>query len=81
MGSAWVLVQLNAGGPKECSAERVFGRLLRTMPDGATDCAFACNTMLDNCTGILIRAGYPHIAFDGYTPADCISFILATPYC
>lgn len=51
------------------------------MPDGATDCAFACNTMLDNCTGILIRAGYPHIAFDGYTPADCISFILATPYC
>lgn len=51
-------------------------------PDGNTyECAYACNTPLDNCTGILIRGGYHHIAFDGYTPGDCIAFILSTPWC
>ena len=53
----------------------------RRRSDDTTECAYACLDMLDNCTGKLIRAGYPHIAFDGYTPADCIAFILATPWC
>jgi hypothetical protein len=51
------------------------------MPDDTTRCVYACNDMIDNCTGKMIRAGYPHIAFDGYTPAACIDFILNTPWC
>ena len=49
--------------------------------ENLTECAYACNDMTDNCTGKLIRTGFPHIAFDGYTPADCIEFILGTPWC
>jgi hypothetical protein len=53
----------------------------RRMPDDTTRCVYACNDMIDNCTGKMIRAGYPHIAFDGYTPEACIDFILNTPWC
>jgi len=49
--------------------------------ENITECAFACLDMMDNCTGKLIRTGFPHIAFDGYTPDGCIDFILSTPWC
>jgi hypothetical protein len=49
--------------------------------ENLTECAFACHDMMDNCTGKLIRTGFPHIAFDGYTSDDCITFILSTPWC
>jgi len=76
----WIKAENSASGVRVAQIDHCCVGV-RTMPNGATDCAFACNDMMDNCTGKLIRAGYPHIAFDGYTPADCISFILATPYC
>ena len=53
----------------------------RQCPDDTYDCFYACFGPLFNCTNKLIRAGYPSIVFDGYTPADCVAFILSTPWC
>jgi len=76
----WIKAESSASGVRVAQIDHCCVGA-RRMPDDTTQCVYACNDMIDNCTGKMIRAGYPHIAFDGYTPEACIEFILLTPWC
>lgn len=79
----WIKADNSASGVRVAQIDHCCVGTRRCPPpnENLTECAFACNTMIDSCTGILIRGGFPHVAFDGYTPDDCITFILSTPWC
>lgn len=79
----WIKAENLASGVRVAQIDHCCVGAKRCPPpnENITECAYACFGGGDNCTGKLIRTGYPHIAFDGYTPEDCISFILSTPWC
>jgi hypothetical protein len=79
----WIKAEKSVSGTRVAQIDHCCVGSRRCPPpnENVTECAYACFGGGDNCTGKLIRGGYPHIAFDGYTPEDCTTFILSTPWC